>query len=499
MGKKKKTNLVILAVLGVLVLCGPVWAFSGSGSGIETDPYVITDVSELQEMRDDLSAYYVLGNDIDASETSGWNGGAGFEPIGDGINFFTGVLDGQNYSINNLYIDGINDSLQGLFGTLVSAIVKNVHLSDATVKCNYCGGTLAGRAADGSIVTNCSATGTVTLKSGSGDAKSGGLIGAASGSGTVIERCSSGVDVNASNRKQVGGLMGYLRGVGAWPLSLLVNSYSYGTVTGGGHKQGNLLGDADASRVDRCYSCGYGKALIGYNYRRPVITNCYWDKDKGASSSSRGGTPKSTAQMMQEATFASWDFVEIWNIVENETYPFLRPLVKPIAVALDIKPSNCPNPLNLASNGVLTVAVLGSEEFDVSAIDAVSVELDGTGAIRHSYEDVAGPVVDGNECECTVAGSDGYVDLALKFRTQEVVEELIGRPGELEKDQTLVLSLTGELFDNTGIEGTDCVVLVGNVPKVLAARRWDYNEDGIVNIFDFAAMAEYWLETTDYY
>jgi len=170
----------------------------------------------------------------------------------------------------------------------------------------------------------------------------------------------------------------------------------------------------------------------------------------------------------------------------------------PVSVAVDIKPGSCPNPLNLKSQGVLPVAILGTQDFDAGAIDAVSVELAGVGAIRHSYEDVASPVTDGNECECTEDGPDGYIDLALKFRTQDIVEQLIYSQDDLAKDQTLALTLTGELFDDTGIEGTDCVVLVGNVPKWLAARRLDYNEDGIVNIRDFAAMAEYWLEATDY-
>ena len=38
----------------------------GAGSGTEEDPYVITNVYELQEMADGLGACYVLGNDIDA-------------------------------------------------------------------------------------------------------------------------------------------------------------------------------------------------------------------------------------------------------------------------------------------------------------------------------------------------------------------------------------------------------------------------------------------------
>ncbi len=78
------------------------------------------------------------------------------------------------------------------------------------------------------------------------------------------------------------------------------------------------------------------------------------------------------------------------------------------------------------------------------------------------------------------------------------MEELINSQGELTQGQTLVLTLSGELYDHTPIEGADCVVLVGNAPKALAAKRWDYNEDDIVNILDFAVMAQYWLESTVY-
>jgi predicted outer membrane repeat protein len=142
-------------------------------------------------------------------------------------------------------------------------------------------------------------------------------------------------------------------------------------------------------------------------------------------------------------------------------------------IAIDIKPANCPNPLNLKSKGVFPTAILGSEDFDVSMIDIASIRLEDVAAIRSSYEDVASPVADGEECECTEDGPDGYVDLLLKFSSQEIVEELIDQPSELAKAQTLILTLTGELFDGTGIEGSDCVVLVGNVSKWLTAKRWD--------------------------
>ncbi len=163
-------------------------------------------------------------------------------------------------------------------------------------------------------------------------------------------------------------------------------------------------------------------------------------------------------------------------------------------ISLDIKPGSCPNPLNVKSKGVLPVAILGSEDFDVSTIIPTSVRLTDVAPIRDIYEDVAGPVADANECGCTTEGPDGYPDLVLKFRTQEIVDVLIDDPGDLTKGDILALGLTGELLDGGSIVGSDCVVLVGNVSRWLQAKDSDINEDGKVDSCDLAELAMFWLE-----
>lgn len=163
-------------------------------------------------------------------------------------------------------------------------------------------------------------------------------------------------------------------------------------------------------------------------------------------------------------------------------------------VPVDIKPGGCPNPVNLASCGALPVAVLGSEDLDVNTIDIATIRLAGVGPVRSSYEDVATPVIDANECECNTEGPDGYTDLTLKFETQAIVEQMMNILGDLVAADELVLTLTGSLADGTPIEGTDCVLVVGKVPRPLAAKIADLNEDGVVDLFDFSALANYWLE-----
>jgi hypothetical protein len=93
-------------------------------------------------------------------------------------------------------------------------------------------------------------------------------------------------------------------------------------------------------------------------------------------------------------------------------------------IKADIKPESCPNPFKLTNKGVTPVALLGSEDFDVTKIlpETVMLESDCP-ALRWSIEDVATPYDGGFsepplEDECTTDSADGFPDLTLKFDSQ---------------------------------------------------------------------------------
>lgn len=130
----------------------------------------------------------------------------------------------------------------------------------------------------------------------------------------------------------------------------------------------------------------------------------------------------------------------------------------PEPLSIDIKPQSCPNPINTKSKGVLPVAILGTNEFDVLTIDPASIRLAGVAPIRSSYEDVATPAEKVDECDCTDEGPDGFLDLALKFDTQEIISAL----GAVSDGDEIVLTVTGQLSDDTEIEGSDCVLIISN-------------------------------------
>ena len=148
------------------------------------------------------------------------------------------------------------------------------------------------------------------------------------------------------------------------------------------------------------------------------------------------------------------------------------PVLPNIPVAVDIKPGSCPNPLNPKSGGVLPVAVLGTEDFDVTTIDPCSIRLSGNEAdpelagppIRSDYEDVATPF-EGDLCDCNDLDGDGYMDLTLKFDKKYLVEALGLRSSSL-AGETIPLTLTGNLRESEGetpIIGQDCIWILDKI------------------------------------
>jgi uncharacterized repeat protein (TIGR01451 family) len=137
-----------------------------------------------------------------------------------------------------------------------------------------------------------------------------------------------------------------------------------------------------------------------------------------------------------------------------------------VDVYFDIKPGTCPNSVNPKSKGVLPVAILGTDEFDVRDIDPATVVLtrDGAGAsvppLRWAYEDVATPFM-GELCDCHELEMDGFEDMTLKFDTEQVVT-VLGL--DAYRNETVALKIMGALFGGSEFEAEDCVRLKGGNP-----------------------------------
>jgi len=170
--------------------------------------------------------------------------------------------------------------------------------------------------------------------------------------------------------------------------------------------------------------------------------------------------------------YSPYQMTAVWALLTLE-----RAVAIPqINVFIDIKPQSCPNPLNVKDKGVLPVAILGTAEFDVSTIDPATINLEGVSPLRWALEDVATPF-DGEECECTTEGPDGFMDLTIKFNTQEIISAL----GDVTDGEVRPLYLTGNLMEEFGgtlIEGSDCVIIKAkNLGKELTVSSSDVPEE----------------------
>ena len=219
----------------------------------------IRDWSDLHAIRNNLSATYVLMNDLDSSTPDYEElAGANWQPIGDYENPFTGIFDGKGRVINGLCIDRPYEDYVGLFG-VSGGTIKNVGLANVSITGAMKVGGLVGIIQNG-IVSNSYSTGNV-----SGKKDVGGLVGANDKRATI---------------KDVGGLVGSNE-----ERATISNSYSTGKVSGD-YRIGGLVGRNYKGTVSNSHStCDVNGdeivgGLVGWNYKnkwycKGIVSNSY--------------------------------------------------------------------------------------------------------------------------------------------------------------------------------------------------------------------------------
>ncbi len=295
------------------------------GDGSSGTPYQIADIYGLQGIGSVslLAKDFVLANDIDASGTTGWYGGLGFDPIGT----FAGVFSGQGHTISGLTIHRGSESSVGLFSVL-SGTVSDVGLVGGDIEGAGDSGALVGTVNTSGVVTRSYSSASV---SGS-DNFTGGLVGHNYGS-ISLSFASGTVTSTASS---AGGLVGVNENEGT-----VSNSYATGAVTAANYAGGFAGGNRGT--LEHVYSTGLvsGAGIKGglTSYNIGTITAAYWDTETSGSSSGYG-TGITTAQLQSLSTFADagWDIDDaggtgaVWRIYDGHTAPLLRNFMTGLAV-----------------------------------------------------------------------------------------------------------------------------------------------------------------------
>lgn len=459
----KKSTLIVL----LLIIAGSLFSFAG-GTGTEADPYLVETAEHLDSVRNHLSASFRQIADIDLADYlapggSGYNNGAGWEPIGWYLNYydnepFTGSYDGDEFIISNLFINREEETMyhHGLFGYGGnSAYFANIFLENVDIT-GYRTGALTGYMEG--IIDNCYSTGEISGVQAAGLVHS---LDARWYSQSLISNCYSTCDVTAVERAaglivildhyqmtncfatgEVTAYEGTAAGLVLSVLDFSIVEYSYatGNVTGSG-MAGGLVSFANHSIIQQCYAMGnvyvepsadYGTSAAGglINYAESVqILNCfatgdvegggdaylggfisqislgiilrnsystgkvsgepyaggfsgyqhstqgvtvennYWDFFSSCQPESVNGTGLTTALMMQQSSFTDWDFEDVWQIDENQSYPYLQNNLPAVVPA---------PPDRIDDLGVLTV--LGQEAVFIDSLSTHSVVVFNMGS-----------------------------------------------------------------------------------------------------------------------
>ncbi len=372
-----------LACLLLLAVSSLFCQFSG-GTGTVDDPFLVGDVSDLNNIRNYLSYHYKQIANINL-DVPPFNQGTGWVPIGTWVYYndpqnvpFTGSYNGNGYLISNLFIDNSANPTKALFGFTQNAWLFGVALRNIYVNCNFRGAglvaysynsdlekcTVTGRvtgtgnslgmlvavseltnihqcAADGvmdgdadmvgglvgfnkypATISNSFTTGQI-----SGDENVGGLIGYNMSQAGLISSYSS---ADVSGRNYVGGLVGV-----SYSSCTYSDSYALGTVTGTNYA-GGLIGFAATSTLSNCYSVGRVTASVAYgglvgSHTQSTASSCYWNTETSELTNSALGEGRTTDNMVYpfaSDTYMGWDFTYTWTYdaegLINGGYPFLN-------------------------------------------------------------------------------------------------------------------------------------------------------------------------------
>lgn len=325
--------------------------------------YYLEHLAYIDTNSDTLSGSYILIRDLDFSNDDSycqpetykeqWTNENGWMVIGSFNIPFTGIFNGNNKKIKNLYINRPaeeNGEYLGLFGHTRNATINNLKLENVSIFGYKHAGALSAFSEETNI-SNCSSSGSVSTI----EKVAGGLIGVLD-AGTVTNSYSNCAVSSEDNF--TGGLIATIFN------GSINNSFATGNVSGK-NNVGGFVGSVNSNNVtiidsyslgdviiffDSAYSSLYVGGFIGtgsniytcYSTGRVIYSNetdptdkgfstigitgyyNYWNKDTSLQLTSGGNEIGLTdSQMKNSDSFNEWDFETVWAIEEGNSYPYL--------------------------------------------------------------------------------------------------------------------------------------------------------------------------------
>ena len=285
----------------------------------------IDSIEDLERISEDLASSYKLTRTLDFKDRSCYETQERYEyynkdengdnipdnswyPLGSysGNIAFTGKLNGDYYTIKNLYGNP-------MFSLTKNATIENIALE----KFSAINGCIA-------MVSNSTKFSKVKVFDSTVSPAYSGLISGTDSNG-VYDQISANGDVTGS--AYVGSV------IGAPSNTIITNSYATGTVKLTNYNSGGacFLGYGNVKNIQNCYTIS--KSVYSHQYERAFIlgsvtniANCFWNRTDSNLTDGGDGTEKSQEDMKLQSTYtdAGWDFETIWEMNSETGYPKLK-------------------------------------------------------------------------------------------------------------------------------------------------------------------------------
>ena len=309
-------------------------SYYNGGSGTLEDPYLIINEEQLINIEKYPSSCFKLVNDISLSTEKNW------DPLcNDYSKKFTGNLDGNGFSINNLTIKKTTkgESIQAGLFAYNSGTIKNLRIQNAEILVGVSGnfgsvtsGAFAAYSYDATYI-NCSAEGTISGSTGyaESDVFVGGITGKMNGGN--IECCNNKCDIKATllsaySEAFAGGIVGnaasekisccYNKGIISYsvysaPSVSHSNTFNVGGIAGIASNISNCYNNGEIQTTDVPSSDVYLGGIVGYYNSQSLLSYCYntaYIKNSSNTSLYYGGIagfePDSENQLLISCYFA---------------------------------------------------------------------------------------------------------------------------------------------------------------------------------------------------
>ena len=445
----------------------------------------------------------LLMNDIDLSGYPNWTPIGTFTPNSPQANYpFSGVFDGQGYSITGLKMSGNEDS-KGLFGYAYCEAIRNVVIRNPEIEGKDQVGALVGyQAYSNQGIKNCAVIGGKIQ----GRSHVGGLVGYMEGS--PIQNCYSTCEVVAMDF-YAGGIVGDHRVVAS-----IRNCYATGNISG--TYSGGIVGVAQD--VERCVALG--QTVTGKSSNRVTdsvrISDVYAWRDmkvNGNKVTYGAANNENGADLVYNGGALSTQFSEIfanddaWTYTENGL-PILKALKGAqsselpswmLSDASTIQITTAQQLKQLADEVNAGDSKSGKTVLLMNDIDlSVYPNWSPIGTLNMNWSDVSRPfsgVFDGqnhtiSNLTCTSA-TNGYAGLFGNF--DGTVQNLILRDAQITSES----NAGAVVSNNYGGRVLNCAMIGGSVKgKSIAGGVVSYNRGTVENCYatgDVTSLSGSWI------